>query len=267
MKPVISVLLLLLLTACSSEPSQNAPKGEFLYRRHDENLLQIEPMAPVSRPLYPWEDQNPTKYPKITKECFRCKGNILNPVKIIPKEKEPLRYYDCDGAQRHSLPVRNSKEFIYPVLLELLNDIQEKTGKRVIITCGHCCADHYTYIFPTGNQLSKHTIGAEVDFYVEGMERSPEQLVPLIMDYYRKHPLYGSQKDYTEFKRYEKGDLSLATMPWYNKEIFIKIQTKEEGRDGDNQHAYPYLTLQVRYDRDLKENVQYSADKAVLYRH
>ena len=31
------------------------------------------------------------------------------------------------------------------------------------------------------------------------------------------------------------------TIPWFNKEIFIKLYRKSEGRDGDNRHPYPYL--------------------------
>ena len=174
------------LTGCSSSsspsPSSGPLKGEYLYRRHDDALVQVEPMALQKRAAYPWEEERSSQYPKITKDFFRCKGSSLNPVHLVPKEKEILRHYDCGGPQKHSLPLRDQKEFIYPVLIELLNHIQAKTGKRVVITCGHCCPDHNTYLDSSiSNQASKHMLGAEVDFYVQGMESQPEKIVDLIL--------------------------------------------------------------------------------------
>jgi len=105
-------------------------------------------------------------------------------------------------------------------------------------------------------------IGAEVDFYVEGMENSPMAIVDLIMTYYKEHVLYKGQKDYEKFLRLEGHLTNVVTPPWYNKEILIKLYQKGEGRDFDNKHLYPYISLQVRYDRDLPEKVTYSWDKA-----
>ena len=62
---------------------------------------------------YPWEDSQPSNNIRITKEYFRCNGNSANPLKL---GKEPL--YDCGGKQKHSLPLQNNKEFIYPILIE-----------------------------------------------------------------------------------------------------------------------------------------------------
>jgi hypothetical protein len=266
----ISFLLLFLVYSCSSleEPPEEKmrqlnQKGEYLYRHHDEYLLNIPLPQRKKNETYFWEIGNTGKYPKITKDFFRCKGCSLNPVRIVQNKKlEIERYYDCGGSQKHSLPLRDGKEFIYPILIDLLNDIQTRTGKRVVITAGHSCPEHNTYVDSSPeNRFSKHIFGAEVSFYVKGMENSPEAIVKLIMDYYKDTPKYCGLKEYQEFSRYEK-ESNIKTQPWCNKEIFVKCFDKKEGRNFDNRHPYPYISIQVRYDLDLKEKVTYSWDKA-----
>lgn len=254
------------LGGCSnSSPSSFHPssRGEYVFRHHDQSLMQIEPMAFLKKPCYPWEEDRNCCYPKITKDFFRCQGCSLNPVHLVSGEKEMVRYYDCGGPQKHSLPLRENKEFIYPILIDLLNDIQVKTNKRVVVTCGHCCPDHNMYLdSKLANRYSKHMLGAEVDFYVQGMEQQPEKVIELILAYYRDQPKYKGLVEFEEFKRYEKGETNVKLPPWYNKEIFVKLFKKDEGRDFDNRHPYSYISIQVRYDWDLKEQVIYSWDKA-----
>ena len=43
-----------------------------------------------------------------------------------------------------------------------------------------------------------------------------------------------------------------------NKEILAYINQKDERRDLDNRHPYPYITLEVKYDIDQKKKVEYS---------
>lgn len=254
------------LTGCSSSSNSapsSVPRGEYLYRHYNEELFPVEPIAAVKREAYPWEEDKGCEHPKITKEFFRCKGSGTNPAKIVQRGAEVVHYYDCGGSQRHSLPLRDQKEFVYPILVDLLNELQLKTGKRVVITCGHCCPDHNMYLDPSpSNQASKHLIGAEVDFYIQGMEFEPEKVVELIMRYYREQPKYKGLGEYVEFKRYEEGKTNVSIAPWYNKEVFVKLVKKVEGRDFDNRHPYAYVTIQVRYDWDMQERVSYSWDKA-----
>lgn len=257
------LMFLLSLVGCSSSESKDNQLSEKISRRRLDRLYWVEPMSLVKKQAYPWEEGNGGAFPKLTKEFFRCKGSSLNPVNIIQKEKEQVRYYDCGGAQRHSLPLKDQKEFIYPILIDLLNDLQTKTGKKVVITCGHCCPDHNIYLDPSiSNQSSKHLIGAEVDFYVQGMESNPEKVVELIKAYYREQPKYKGMKEYEEFKNYDTGKTNVSTPPWYNKEIFIKLVKKGEGRDFDNRHPYAYITVQVRYDWEKQEQVSYTWEKA-----
>lgn len=257
-----AILLFLLFFSCSSEEN-NRLAGEFIYREEGEFHFRPEPSQPAGRDPYPWEEGKVGPFPKITKEYFRCKGSLLNPPKNELRHGERLTLTDCGGADKHSLPLRNNKEGVYPILIDLLNWIQSKTKKRVVITSGHRCPEHNTYVDPSPhNQTSKHMIGAEVSFYVQGLEDRPEALVKLVQDYYLQDPQTRQDKKYTEFKRYEKEDTDVSTPPWMNHEIFIKIFKKKEGRDFDNRHPYPYLSLQVRTDRDTGERVNYTWDKA-----
>ena len=201
----------------------------------------------MPRSLYPWEGS----LPRITKDFFRCKGNIENsPLLDSSDPTNPILVNDCDGA-RHGLPILGGQEGVYPILVDLLNEVQKKTGKRVVITSAHRCPVHNSYVDPSKeNRTSKHQIGAEVDFYVQGLEGSPLEVVEVLMDFYK------GQKEFETFQRTEKS--------WANKEIVIKLWPASEGRNGDNQHPYPYLTIQVRWDRGSQEKVAYEWKKAHL---
>ena len=93
-------------------------------------------------------------------------------------------------------------------------------------------------------------IGAEVDFYIQGLENSPETAIHLLMEFYKTAPLYRGKKEYEEFLATKNQTPTSPTPPWYNKEIMIKLYKKTEGRDFDNNHPYPYISIQVRFDRD-----------------
>lgn len=253
--------ILFLFTSCSqNDSSPTSAKGEYIYRRQNDPKLVVPKPQPVSIAPYSWESTLKGNIPKITKDFFRCKGSSLNPVHLVQEKEGPVRYFDCGGAEKHSLPLRNNKEFIYPILIDLLNYIQTKTNKRVVITSGHRCPDHNTYVDASkNNQHSKHMIGAEVSFYVQGMENQPEKIINLLQKYFtEKH----QDKEFTEFKRYQKTDVDVAIAPWYNKEVFIKLYQKKEGRNFDNRHPYSYISIQVRYDTETKEKVIYTWDSA-----
>lgn len=257
---MLFLLFLCLLASCDQKTPAPKPlskaQGEYIYRLHDEYLFSAAPPQKMPLPIYPWEEGKTGNLPKITKEYFRCKGSSLNPPHpYTTKKGEVLKAIDCNGTARHGLPMRQEKEFIYPIFLELLNHLQAKTGKRVVITSGHRCAEHNLYVNPD-DPYSKHQIGAEVSFYLQGLEDRPDQVVKLIQSFYTENPKYKDLKDYITFKRFEK-PTDTYTQPWYNKEIYIKLYSKKEGRNFDNRHPYPYLSLQVRHDRDLNERVIY----------
>jgi len=176
-------------------------------------------------------------------------------------EKEAL--IDCGGGHSHGLPLLDGQEHIYPILIDLLNFLQKETNGRIIVTRGHACPDHHLYARGEGeSRTSKHMLGAEVSFYVQGFEEKPEELIPLIQKFYREDPSVKNDKDYTTFLRYEKDDAHVVTPPWYNKEIYVKLFKENEGRNFDNRHPYPYLSIQVRFDRLRNEKVQFRWDRA-----
>jgi len=262
--------LLIFLTGCHSSSSSSDArlrklnlKGEYVYRLSDEHFFKWTPPAKRTLPTYSWEIKEVRGMPLITKEFFRCKGSRSNPVVTLEKE-EILYLRDCSGS--HSLPLKEGKEYIYPALISLLNFIQEKAGKKVLITTGHRCLQHNSYCDPSPkNWSSKHLIGAEVDFYVEGLEEQPDQIVQLLQNYYLEKEPFAHDPTFENFQRYEKEGLNVSTPPWYNKEIFIKLYLPDEGRDRDNGHPHPYIGIQLRYDRDLKQPVTFDPKQAQNY--
>ncbi len=254
--------LTLFLSSCGSQENGNVPSEEqteyAITRSHHEMHYSHNLPAKKPAPHYQWDEQLTGGHPQITKEYFRCKGNPSNtPLTIIKDDKEEM-ISDCAGCRKHSLPIRDKEEFVYPILIDLLNYVQEKTEKKVIITSGHRCPTHNTYVDPA-NIYSKHMLAAEVTFYLDGMEQNPEHVVQLLLDYYTEHE---GGTAYQNFKRYEKSDTNVSTQPWFNKEVYIKLVKANEGRNFDNNHPYPYIDIQVRHDCSLDERVTYSWAKA-----
>ena len=198
---------------CHSNESESKSKHllkEVIVRHSEEHYFILDKPLHKKRVDYPWDESFTGSYPRITLDFFRCKGTVLNPVITVAKElKEPARYYDCGGVSKHGLPLKEGNEFIYPILLKLLNYIQLVTGKRVVITSGYRCPKHNLYVdSAVYNQISKHMIGAEVDFYVQGLEEDPKFIVELIFRYYQE--FYLNNKVYQEFKRYTKSDTNVV---------------------------------------------------------
>jgi hypothetical protein len=269
-KKVFNYFLFFLASCSGMEQSEQEKlrrlnaRGEFIHRTHDECHYPLQTPERYVRERYPWEMAYIGKHARITKEYLRCKGSSVNPPHIDHKDpSRPANYFDCGGFQKHSLPLRDDKEFVYPILIDLLNYCQAKAGCKVVITCGHRCPVHNVYADNSSyNQNSKHMIGAEVDFYLQGMEHRPEEVIKILMHYYQEMSIYKEEKQYQEFLRLDKGALNVSTPPWYNKEILIKLYLKNEGRDFDNRHPYPYISIQVRFDRELNEKVTCSWPKA-----
>ncbi|MFA5249787.1 MAG: D-Ala-D-Ala carboxypeptidase family metallohydrolase [Parachlamydiales bacterium] len=257
LKKDLFLLAGLLVFSCSSlEKGQDKKlrrqntKAEYIARRSDTYFYPLYLPPHRKRELYPWEKGEKQALPKISREFFQCKGSSLNlPMADSSNPEKVVTLVDCDGRHLIPFPVR-----IYPILIELLNYVQEKTQKRVVITSGYRCPKHNLYVAGSKAFPSKHLIGAEVDFYVESYEDKPEKIVQLIFDFYKKEKRYFKNKDYQVFFRFD-GKTNVSTAPWYNKEVFIKLFQSGEGRDFDNRHPYPYLSIQVRYDREKNKRV------------
>jgi hypothetical protein len=217
------------------------------------NLVKKRKIEP-----YSFEILKNSSYRTITKEYFRCKGSALNPLRLN-NDNDPIK--DCKGSSSHSLPILNGREGVFPVLVDILNYIQKKSDKKVVITCGHRCPIHNEYAdFSEDNKESNHIIGAEVDFYVQGLEEKPLKVIEHIFDYYKnnqnfKKSLFSKSIDYSTFSQREDVLEPILTNPWYNGEIEITLYQKDEKRDLDNRHPYPYISIKVLKDRKTQKTV------------
>lgn len=254
------------ITSCSGLQRSEKEKirrrncvSEEVHRTKDEESFSIGPLKPAPKAPYLW--QSDSNLPRITKDFFRCKGCSLNqPRKDLSGLIAKDQILDCEGGTKHGLPMIGKTGGVYPILIDLLNYVQKKTRKRVVITSGHRCPIHNAYVDSSkSNQTSKHQIGAEVNFYVQGMEDRPLEVVGLLMQYYQEAK---ESKENQNFTRYTKNDTGVSTPPWMNKEVYIKLFQKDEGRNFDNRHPHPYIDIQVRFDREKNERVVYSWEKA-----
>ena len=245
-------LVLLLLVSCSGLEKSETEKvrkanavQEPIYRLTSERYPPMSRGKKVVRARYPWETSIVGNFPRITKEFFRCKGSIAHP--------DRGKISDCGGIDQHSLPIKEGKEFTYPALLDLLNYVQATLKKRVVVTCGHRCPTHDHYSTLTQSK-SKHMMGAEVDFYVEGSQEKPYEMIQAIMQYYHTSERTRDKLPYTHFSQTQS---SLKNPSWMNREVIIRLYEKDEGRDWDNSHPYPYVSIELRHD--------YSSNRAIHY--
>lgn len=186
----------------------------------------------------------------MTQEHFRCKGSYEHSPDIV----DGKFYFDCNGSEVHSLPTHRGEERVYPLLIELLGAFQELTGKEIVVTCGHRCPRHNQYADSTAkNRVSKHQVGGEVDFYVIGMEWESEKVVELLLYCYRLSKSIYKNSSFTRCKRQ-----TLRTPTWKNQELEISISQLDERRDKDNDHSYPYITIELFYDYQTQKPVRYS---------
>lgn len=245
---------LIFFLSCSKDEKKNRMQREYITRTHDTFFFPIFNPKFQKRENYPWEKRNNSSISMITNEDFRCKGSKLNP--SIMENNEIFN--DCEG-KNHSLPIINGREGVYPILLEILNYIQYKTNKRIIITSGYRCPKHNKYVDRL-NKKSKHMMGAAVDFYVKSMEKEYKKVIDLVFDFYKKKKKYEEKEEFLFLQYKNKTDVTIN--PWYNKEIFIKVFLENEGRNLDNKHRYPYISIQVRFDVEKGKEVVYSEEKA-----
>jgi len=247
--------LFLFLTFCfGCTPSKKEDHKQFFSKLHKTKqtiLTKQQDIKPIKislrqnkRPDYPFKEF----FYEITKNHFECKGSYLNPP-IKLESGEIL--FDCSGKKGHSLPFRKTsgddlEEWVAPILISLLNHIQNKTEKKVIITSGHRCPQHHRYVTKNQDLYNKHQIGAKVAFYVKGLEYDPNHILEIIFDFFKNDT----------FSRYTK-ETNVETKPWYNSEVYIKLYKSSEGRNVDNQHPYPYISIQVNKDRTTNQRISY----------
>lgn len=247
------LILALLLTSCSSATDRQECKRrknnrveEKIYRLSDEYFYVKDDAILVERDLYPWETKS--SFSKITISDFRCRGSEKNQKLSIGKEI----ISDCNGLHDHGLPYKNGKEFVYPVLVEILNFVQEATGRQVIVLSGHRCPIHHKYVTSGRGRLSKHMIGARADFYLKGYKVAGEQILKTIESFYKEE-----SSEYRHFFSIQKKDGGLI---YKNKEI--KLYLNSEKNLLIDKIDEQVITIEVCYDREENQEVVLDWDKA-----
>jgi len=260
------IIYTLLFTSCSGlEKAQQAKIRKAnevkdpIVRLSNERYFASTMPRKKEREKYPWEERYVGSFTKITKESFRCRGSSSHlERKVLNSDGLEEILVDCEGLGSHSLPVKEGEEFIYETLIKLLNHVQGINHKRVIITSGYRCPIHNRFCNHTkANASSKHQIGAEVDFYVEGMENEPETVISQLISFYKE-----DEKSYQQFQKSIKEKNGIEYPIWSNKEISIRINHYKISNDLDNAFSHPYITIDLKFDRQGEEKVEYSWQKA-----
>ena len=257
-KEALILILAFSLYGCSGLEQSEQEKikktqalSEPILRYRDEKFHAICFPEQKIRERYSWENTTAHKFPKITKEAFRCKGSGSPKPKI---SRENLAMFDCQGADKHSLPIYEDKEFIYPALLEILNELQDQLKRKVVVTAGHRCYKHQTFLLgTTTGAVTKYVLGAQVDFLIDGIEASSGKIIDCLQEYYKR--VFPDQKEY----QLEKSVIGV----WHNKEISMRVYAKHEGRNEDNTHDLPYLSIELKHDRVLDKKIQVNYQQAL----
>ncbi|MCF7806751.1 MAG: hypothetical protein K9M07_00185 [Simkaniaceae bacterium] len=230
---------------------------EPIYRLSDETCITVEPGHSRLRERYPWEERLVGDFPAITKEFFRCKGSHSHS-DIVLGDKV---FRDCGGIETHSLPIQDRDEFVYPILLNLLNYVQAQMKRQVVVVCAHRCPLHQAYATHSSEKkISKHMMGAEVDFYVNGAEDKPYEAVKYLMQYYRDDPDVLEKKPFTQF--FEASSSQNGVSSWMNREIIIRIHHSQGEEDLDHPTTHPFITIELRYDRISGKRVDFNWNQA-----
>lgn len=159
-----------------------------------------------------WAEPRP-----LAPEDFLCKGAAGRAVAYKGKE-----YQDCVGGHGPQGGVRQD-------LLTLLNRFQARTGQTLTVSSGYRCRAHnrYSWAFVMNkgeepdvlSRRSLHQAGAAADVYVEGVSDQKQ---------------YGK---WAEELRRLAGGLGLK--------VWTRVYGAQEGRDPDNQHAFPYMHVHL----------------------
>jgi hypothetical protein len=233
------ILLFVALVSCNRVQKRHEKQVRNYYKKvghisryKNQRQFSFTVGNPRSAPEYPFSTTNRYGLRKITKELFRCKGSGAS------KLTENGWLFDCNAIHTHSLPVQDTREFIYQEFLDLLNALQDKTGKRVLVHEGHRCPKHNHYLDSSyKNSFSKHQIAARVTFSLQGY--SLPETIDVIREYYTScnNPLYIK-----------------AEGIWSNK--YIRV------------YAMQPIALELMFDRDSQKRVEYSyrqAHKSLYY--
>lgn len=173
----------------------------------------------------------------LTCDHFRCKGHGAR----APIALEDGNYlFDCWGFE-HGLPWIDNQEYVEPLLVNLLNKLQEELETSVVILSGHRCPAHHRFITKgKGSMSDRHLIAAAADFKVRGFEKSPHTVLSALEKAFN----YLRPDLSTKFQ-------SISDKEWKN--MFCHIQWHPAGEFTSTDHpeteGFFELTLSHRIDQ------------------
>lgn len=249
-------LILLAILCCSCDDASSRVKKkrkknnyvcEKIYRNSDEFFYQEDHLVIAEKTFYPWQSRS--NFTQITMNTLRCRGSDSHKSYKIGKKTVE----DCNGLHDHGLPYKDKQEFVYPVLIDTLNYLQDSLQKEVVVVSGHRCPKHHRYVTRGQSRLTRYMIGAKVDFYIKGYENDLGKVIETIATRYAN-----DEKRYKEFVKSAQKD---GTYSFRNKELRISYGVNAEAKKFDNVH-FAVISLEVLYDREKDQRVYLEWDQA-----
>lgn len=258
----ICCVVLCLFTSCSGMQESE----RYQLRRANETRVQISNVEyrPCSNKVnckqdynvdaltYPWEISLPCGIESITINDFRCKGSVSHKKKASKGRSTSVYIMDCNS-ESHSLPLRGGKEYVFPVLIDMCNYVQQELKSCVKIAAGHRCDAHSRYqLASLRNVGSRHRACALVTLYVENCSDTPEKVVDsiasfLASDCYKRDNIFK-----TSCKYIHQGTKNARLT---SKEFDVGIASQEALQDSEHLSAPYYITIKVLYDYEAKSSV------------
>jgi hypothetical protein len=173
----------------------------------------------------------------LTRDHFRCKGKAAHgPIAL----SDGSYLFDCWGYD-HGLPWIEDREFVEPLLIDLLNGLQRELKSSVVILSGHRCPIHHRYLTQgQGSSTDKHLIAAAVDFRLQGYENTPAESVQAI------------QKIFRSLSEDPKAKLVTTPEGWENYFCDLKWHPAGTAVSLDHPPEYGYFELILSHRLDMK---------------
>lgn len=175
-------------------------------------------------------------YHTLTRDHFRCKGRgDRAPIAL----NDGNYLFDCWGRE-HGLPWIEGREFVEPLLILLLNGVQNELQSPVTIFSGHRCPAHHRYLTQgEGSATDRHLIGAAADFELNGYTQEPQTVVAAI------------QKVFNKLCNQPKSKLMASQEGWKNYFCEIKWHPAAQFTSPDHPSDRGYFEIIITHRLDL----------------
>lgn len=214
-------------------------------------------LKPSTRSKYPWvhySNHENKWFHTLTKDDFRCRGKFESLPITIGEGLSKQILFDCWG-RNHGLPWIDEQEFVYPALIDILNDLQQALRSSVCITSAHRCPAHHRYITQgQGSSTDKHLIAAAVDFYIQGWHSQKHDVIKALRHICQRRAPEGQKERWSLEQKAQ--DL------WANSEIELRWYPTGQDHSLDNDHPYPFWQITLRYDTAKGADIRFDTKTA-----